>query len=98
MEKTSTVSILQELTTDIYLLKEKMTDQEYIMILEKFKKVFENVENDNKTKVKLFTRYNKLQERYIKIGACFTNLYYDTHGVKEDEEEEDIGVSFVSVV
>ena len=98
MENKTIVSILQEITTDIFLLKQKLTDQEYLMLLEKFKRVFEKVENDNKTKVKLFTKYNKLQERYIKVAACFTNLYYDTHGVHQDEEEEGIGVSFVSVV
>jgi hypothetical protein len=96
MDKTTNDNLI-ELTGLLFSVKEKLSDQEYIDILAKCKVVFVKIELDNKTKLNMYTKYNKLQERYVKLGTCFTQLYFDSHHV-EDEEEEDNPISFVSAM
>ena len=93
MSKETSSEILQQLSTDIFLVKEKLDDGEYMLLLNKTKKLYEKIKNDKETTLKLYNRYDKLRDKYIKISSCFTNLYSDTH---EPDDDDDTLISFVS--
>ena len=90
----STVEILQDVTTELFLIKEKITDEEYMNLLQKCKNVFDKIDNDNKVKLKMYTELNRLKNRYIKLSTCFIQMHYSCHGIEEQEEEESL-VSFI---
>ena len=88
--KTSS-EILQQVTTDLFMIKEKITDKEYLMILNKCKRLFERIDKDKNTTLKLYKKYDRLRDKYIKLSSCFSNLYHDTH---EPSDEEDNLITF----
>jgi len=83
--KTSS-EILQQVTTDLFMIKEKITDKEYLMILNRCKRLFERIDKDKNTTLKLYKRYDKLRDKYIKLSSSFCNLYSDTHEPSDDED------------
>ena len=85
--------ILQGITTDLFLIKEQITDMQYKLLLDKCKLLYERLEKDKSSTLKLFKTYSKLQDKYIKMSSSFINLYHDCH---EPSEEEDSLITFVS--
>ena len=88
--KTSS-EILHQVTTDLFMIKEKIGDKEYLMILNRCKMLFDRIDKDKNTTLKLYKRYDKLRDKYIHLSSCFCNLYHDTH---EPSDEEDNLISF----
>ena len=78
--------ILQGITTDLFLIKEQITDMQYKLLLDKSKLLFERIEKDKSTTLKLYKRYDKLRDKYIKQSVAFINLYHDTHEPSDEEE------------
>lgn len=78
--------ILQQITTDLFLIKEKITDQEYKQLLERCALLFKRLEKDNRTKLQLYKRYDRLRDEYIKQGRSFVELYTDCHMTPYEEE------------
>jgi len=72
-------SILQQITTDLFLIKEKLTDQEYKQLLDRCSLLFKKLEKDNRTKLELYKQYDRVRDEYLKQGRCFINLYQDCH-------------------
>lgn len=93
MSKDTSTEILQQISTDIFLVKEKLDDGEYMLLLNRTKKLYEKIKNDKETTLKLYKRYDNLRDKYIKISSCFTNLYHDTH---DPETDDDTLISFVT--
>ncbi len=91
--KETSMDILKQITTDLFIIKEKLSDKEYLMILNRCKKLFERIDKDKNTTLKLYKRYDKLRDKYIHLSSCFSNLYHDTH---EPSDEEEPLISFVS--
>ena len=85
--------ILQGITTDLFLIKEQITDMQYKLLLDKSKMLFEQIEKDKSSTLKLFKTYSKLQDKYIKQGTAFVDLYTDCH---MSEHEEDNLITFQS--
>ena len=86
-------SILQQITTDLFLIKEKLTDQEYKQLLDRCSLLFKKLEKDNRTKLELYKQYDRVRDEYLKQGRCFINLYQDCH----TEPYVDNLISFESV-
>jgi len=84
MNKTST-EILQQVTTDLFMIKEKIGDKDYLMILNRCKLLFERIDKDKNTTLELYKKYDRLRDKYIKLSSCFCNLYHDTHEPSDDE-------------
>jgi len=61
------------------------------MILKRYKMLFDRIDKDKNTTLKLYKRYDKLRDKYIHLSSCFCNLYHDTH---EPSDEEDNLISF----
>jgi len=89
--KTSS-DILQQVTTDLFMIKEKIEDNEYLMILNRCKKLFDRIDKDKSTTLKLYKRYDRLRDKYIKMSSSFINLYHDCH---ESSDEEETLITFV---
>ena len=85
--------ILQGITTDLFLIKEKITDMQYKLLLDKCKLLYERIEKDKSTTLQLYKRYDKLRDQYIKQGVAFIDLYTDCHMT---EQEEDNLITFQS--
>ena len=85
--------ILQGITTDLFLIKEKITDMQYKLLLDKCKLLYERIEKDKSTTLQLYKRYDKLRDQYIKQGVAFIDMYTDCHMT---EQEEDSLITFVS--
>lgn len=86
--------VLQQITTDLFLIKEKLTDQEYKQLLERCSLLFKKLEKDNRTKLQLYKSYDRVRDEYIKQGRCFINLYTDCH---MEPYVDDALISFESV-
>lgn len=86
--------VLQQITTDLFLIKQKLTDQEYKQLIERCSTLFKKLEKDNRTKLQLYKQYDRVRDQYIKQGRCFINLY--TEYQLEPYEEESL-ISFESV-
>ena len=89
--KETSTDILKQITTDLFMIKEKLGDKEYLMILNRCKKLFERINKDKNTTLKLYRKYDKLRDKYIHLSSCFSNLYKDTH---EPSDEEDNLITF----
>ena len=46
--------ILQGITTDLFLIKEKITDMQYKLLLDKCKLLYERIEKDKSTTLQLY--------------------------------------------
>jgi len=91
-EKKTSSDILQQITTDLFMIKEKIEDNDYLMILNRCKKLFERIDKDKNSTLKLYKRYDRLRDKYIKQGTAFVDLYTDCH--MPDQEEESL-ITFV---
>ena len=85
-EKKTSSDILQQITTDLFMIKEKIEDNDYLMILNRCKKLFERIDKDKNSTLKLYKRYDKLRDQYIHLSSCFCNLYHDCHDPSDEEE------------
>jgi len=90
-EKKTSSEILQQVTTDLFLIKERLDDKEYLMILNRCKKLYERLDKDKNTTLQLYKKYDRLRDKYIKLSSSFCSLYHDTH---EPSDEEDNLISF----
>lgn len=86
-------AILQQITTDLFLVKQKLTDMEYKQLVERCSLLFKRLEKDNRTKLQLYKKYDRVRDEYLKQGRCFVNLYMDCHL----EPYEDSLITFESV-
>ena len=71
--------ILQQITTDLFLIKEKITDNEYKQLIERCALLFKRLEKDNRTKLQLYKQYDRVRDEYLKQGRAFVELYQDCH-------------------
>ena len=89
--KETSTEILQQITTDLFMIKERLDDKEYLMILNRAKLLFERIDKDKNTTLELYKKYDRLRDQYIKLSSCFTSLYHDTH---EPSDEENSLITF----
>lgn len=78
--------ILEQLTTDLFLIKEKITDQEYKQLIERCALLFKRLEKDNRTKLQLYKQYDRVRDEYMKQGHAFVELYTEYHLSPYEEE------------
>jgi len=74
------------LACDVFNVKEKLSNQEYIDISNKLKTIKDLYDKEKSAKLKLFKEYYKLQKDYIRIGKSFTHLYGDTYEYQNEED------------
>lgn len=72
------------LSVDLFNIKEKLTNQEYIDMNNKLKNIYTKVQDKKKQKLKLYKMYNKLLQDYVKLTNCFTHQYDEIHGCEDD--------------
>jgi hypothetical protein len=71
--------ILQQITTDLFLIKEKLKDKEYKQLLDRCSTLFKRLEKDDKTKLQLYKQYDRVRDEYMKQGRAFVELYTEYH-------------------
>ena len=82
----STNAIFATLAMDIFNIKEKITNQEYIDISNKLKNIKDQYDKENNKKLKIFKAYYQLQKDYIKLGKSFNHIYTDTYDYNDDDD------------
>lgn len=75
------------LAMDIYNIREKLNNQEYLEISNKLKGIKDHYDKEQEKKLKLFKEYYKLQKDYIKIGNAFTHMYTDSYDFSDNDNE-----------
>jgi acyl carrier protein phosphodiesterase len=78
-------TLFSMLAMDIFNIKEKLNNQEYIDISNKMKNIKDRYDAENNKKLKIFKSYYQLQKDYIKIGKSFNHLYSDTYTYEDDD-------------
>lgn len=76
--KTS-ASLAQQLSTDIFLLREKLTDQEFKQMMDHMKLLHESINRSNLTKRDLYVKLQDLRKKYIHLSVSFEILYRNVH-------------------
>jgi hypothetical protein len=77
-------SLFAMLSVEVFNIKEKLTDGEYLDINNKLKNLYTKVQDNKKQKLKLFKMYNKLLQDYVKMSNCFTHQYDEIHACEDD--------------
>ena len=70
---------LQQVSTDLFMLKEKLTDEEYKQILEHMMKLHECINRSKNTKRDLYIKLTDLRKKYIQLSVSFETLYRNVH-------------------
>ncbi len=74
--------LLTQISTDLFLIKEKFTDQEFKQIMEHTKLLFEKLDRDRTLVVEMLNRLEKMKIQYIRLAETFEISYRAFH----DEE------------
>lgn len=80
-------SLFAILAMDIYNIREKLTNQEYLEISNKLKGIKDLYDKEQEKKLKLFKEHYKLQKDFIKMGNAFTHIYSDSYDYSDNDIE-----------
>jgi hypothetical protein len=83
---------LQQVSTDLFMIKEKLSDQEYKQILEHMMKLHESINRSNNTKRDLYVKLTDLRKKYIQLSVSFETLYRNIHEPDYIQDNENIMV------
>ena len=84
MNKTST-EYIQQIGEDLFEVKEKLTSEEYLKLLNHMKGLYESIEKSNQTKKDLYIKLQDLRKKYIKMSETFECFYRQVHRPDYDE-------------
>ena len=76
------------LACDIFNIREKLTNQEYIDISNKMKTIKDIYDAERAKTLKLFKANYKLQKEYIKTSKAFTTIYNEYYNVNNDDDDD----------
>ena len=87
MNKSSTEWV-QQISTDLFLLKEKITDEEYKQILEHMMSLYESIHRSSETKRSIYIKLQDLRKKYIQLSVSFETLHRKIHESDYEEDNE----------
>ena len=70
---------VQQVSTDLFMVKQKLTDQEYKQILEHMMSLHESINRSNNTKKDLYIKLQDLRKKYIDLAHTFQVFYRNVH-------------------
>lgn len=76
--------ILANLSVDVFNIKDKVNDQEYLDMNNKLKEVKDKYDIERLKTIKLYKRYHQLQQDYITLSKSFNHLYMEYNDVHDD--------------
>ena len=88
----SSADWVQQVSTDLFMIKEKLSDQEYKQILEHMMKLHESINRSNNTKKDLYIKLQDLRKRYIRLADSFETFYRNVHTPDYVEDNENFMV------
>jgi len=71
--------LLSQISTDIFLVKEKFTDQEFKQLMDHLKLLFDKLDRDRTLVVELLNRLERLKLQYIRLSETFEVSYRMFH-------------------
>ena len=79
MSLKSSADWVQQVSTDLFMIKEKLSDQEYKQILEHMMSLHESINRSNNTKKDLYIKLQDLRKKYIRLSDTFETFYRNVH-------------------
>lgn len=70
---------VQQVSTDLFMVKQKLTDQEFKQLMEHMMKLHESINRSNNTKRDLYLKLTDLRKKYIQLSISFETLYRNVH-------------------
>ena len=67
-DKRASKELVTQVSTDIFLIKEKLNDMEFKQILEHIQALFNKLDKDSKLVVELLNRLENLKMKYMKLA------------------------------
>jgi hypothetical protein len=71
--------LLTQISTDIFLIKEKFSDQEFKQIMEHTKLLFEKLDRDRTLIVEMLNRLERLKMNYMRLAETNEVMYRMFH-------------------
>ena len=74
-DKRVSKELLTQISTDIFLIKEKLTDQEFKQIVDHMQLLFNSLNKDGKLTLGMLNKFEKLKMKYFRIAETLEVLY-----------------------
>ena len=84
MTNPSLTDILANLSVDVFNIKDKVNDQEYLDMNNKLKEVKDKYDIEKVKYTKVFKAYYQLQQDYINLSKSFNHMYMEYNDVQDD--------------
>ena len=78
MNKTS-IEYVQQIGEDLFEVKEKLSSEEYIKVLNHVKGLYESIEKSNQVKKDIYCKLQDLRKKYIQLSETFECFYRQVH-------------------
>lgn len=92
MSLKSSTDWVQQVSTDLFLLKEKITDDEYLQILTHMKGLYDSIDRSSDTKRSLYIKLQDLRKKYIQLSITFETFFRQVHKPDYDEDNNEVYV------
>ena len=74
-DKRTSKELVTQVSTDIFLIKEKLTDQEFKQILEHIQLLFISLDKDGKLILGMLNKFEKLKMKYMNMAETLEVIY-----------------------
>jgi hypothetical protein len=91
MNKSST-DWTQQIAGDLFSIKQKITDDEYLKILTHMKGLYDSIDRSNDTKRTLYVKLQDLRKKYIQLSITFETFFRQVHKPDYDEDNNEVYV------
>lgn len=92
MNKTS-AEYIQQIGEDLFEVKEKLTSEEYLKLLNHTKELYESINRSNQSKRDLYVKLQDLRKRYIDLAHTFQVFYKNVNAPDyQDDNTETFSV------
>ena len=92
MSLKSSTEWVQQVSTDLFLIKDKLTDHEYLQILNHMKNLYDSIHRSNDTKRTLYVKLQDLRKKYIQLSITFETFFRQVHKPDYDEDNNEVYV------
>ena len=92
MSLKSSTEWTQQIAGDLFSIKQKITDDEYLQILTHMKGLYESINRSSDTKRSLYIKLQDLRKKYIQLSITFENFFRRVHAPDYEEDTDEVYV------
>ena len=81
---------VQQVSTDLFLLKDKLTDEEYLQILNHMKGLYDSIHRSSETKRSLYIKLQDLRKKYIRLSETFEVFYRNVNNPDYEHDSDEV--------